>query len=158
MIAYPCLDVWSTCQSSYVCVLRAFASDELRFTRCALAWCLKCSDEVWCCPGLSVQQGSMCAILCSTWYKSRTTRQSSSDGSLSYLYAFLTSAQEPAMLRLSWFSAFLPQGREKSSVKYYIKTASCWEFLDQLSDSQQLNNEACCHCSYWLIDIIIIVN
>lgn len=102
MIAYSCLDVWSTCQSSHVCVLRAFASDELRFTRCALAWCLKCSDEVWGCPAFSVQEGDMCPILGNAWYKQELR--------CSWLFS-----SWPAMLRLSSFL------RNDGGVPLYIK-------------------------------------
>jgi hypothetical protein len=61
-----CVCVWSTCQSSNVCVLRAFASDEPHFTRCVLAWCLKRSVEFY---RLSATRQYVRLALCNTWYR-----------------------------------------------------------------------------------------
>jgi hypothetical protein len=61
---------------------------------------------------------------------------------------FFASAEETYMLTLSWFSAFFPHELWESSVKYYFKTAFCREFLEQLSDSQQLKYKTCFLCSH----------
>jgi len=43
-LVYPCLDVWSTRQSSYVCVLRAFACDEPPLYKVYTCWMFKVFD------------------------------------------------------------------------------------------------------------------